>query len=331
MLTAIVKFISGFLATLMAMFGTVGTYIGDYQGTIKRAQDGCTASFAVISDTHLKDNAFREGVLELGLLDMASAEEKLDALVFDGDITDHGAIEMWDGFAESMAKYDSAEQYVLVAGNHDTWGPVDGDLDSVKNTFIEYNKKVSDRDVSEMYYTTKIGDCTAIVLGSEGDHTYATISQKQIDWFAAEMAKASKSGLPIFVFCHQPINETHGLPYTWDMDKTDEPDTGGIGEASDAIFNIIKQYKNVFYISGHIHTGFSKDQLLSNALSVEKYDGYTLVNAPCYMYPDVVRGGNVTNGTGYIFEVYNDEVLIRARNFSTGTWCTKFDEVIPLV
>lgn len=330
MMSAIVKAISLFLAELIALFSPLSTLTGDKQGAIQRAEENCNASFAVISDTHIT-SAVRGGVLELGLMDMANAEEKLDAVVFDGDITDHGAIEMWDVFADTMAKYDIAEQTILVEGNHDTWGPVDGDLELTTQTFIDYNKKISGRELTERYYTTEINGYPVIVLASEGDHTYADVSDKQIAWFAAEMAKASLKGLPIFVFMHQPINETHGLPYTWEMDKSDPPEKGGIGDASDAIFDIIKQYDNVFYISGHIHAGFSVGGLFSTAVSVEKYDGYTLVNVPCYMYPDVQRGGNITNGTGYVFEMYDDHVLIRARNFSTGTWCTKYDEVIELI
>ena len=116
---------------------------------------------------------------------------------------------------------------ILVEGNHDTWGPDRDNIETVKQTFIEYNKKVSDRDISEMYYTTNIKGCPVIVLGSEEDHTNATISQTQIDWFAAEMEKASKTGLPIFVFLHQSINGTHGLPYNWSKDESDPYDEGG--------------------------------------------------------------------------------------------------------
>ena len=231
-----------FLLCVMIIGNIFTPLTGKKIDKIKDYKDGCNASFAVISDMHLKDNIFRQGNLELGLKDMEEAEDKLDAVVFNGDITDHGYIKMWDCFARAMGKYDIADQTIIVEGNHDTWGPDRENLDTVKQTFIDYNKKISGRDVSEMYYTTNINGYPVIVLGSEGDSTSATVSQTQIDWFAAEMEKASKTGLPIFVFFHQSINGTHGLPYSWECDdEEDDPQKGGIGEASDDIFNIIKK------------------------------------------------------------------------------------------
>ena len=330
MLTFFVKLIRAMLIIVMAISsGFISPVTGAKEGNIKHQKEGCNASIAVISDMHMKDNFIRQGMLELGYADMASAEDKLDAVAFCGDITDHGYIDMWECFAEATAKYDLAEQLILVEGNHDTWGPDRDDLSTVKQTFIDYNKKVAGRDVTEMYYSTTVNGYPVIVLGSEGDHTSATVSQAQIDWFAGEMEKASETGLPIFIFCHQPFNKTHGLPKTWEMEKNPDWDDGGIGEASDTIKNIMKQYNNVFYISGHIHAGFETEasDLYS---SVEKHNGYTLINVPCYMYPDVIRGGHITNGTGYVIEIYDGEVLLRARNFAASTWCTQYDVSVPL-
>lgn len=330
MLTFLVKTVKILISIVMAIATIFTPITGRKMQKIQYYKDGCNASFGVISDTHLKDNFIRQGMLELGFADMEKAKDKLDAVVFDGDITDHGYIDMWDCFAESVGKYDIAKQTIIVTGNHDTWGPDRDNLDTVKQTFIDYNKSISNRDIDNMYYTASINGYPVIVLGSEGDSTAATVSQAQIDWFAAEMKKASATGLPIFVFMHQSINGTHGLPYNWELNKEHPFEKGGIGDRSDDIFNIIKQYKNVFYISGHIHAGLANEKSHTFYSSIEKYDGYTLINSPCYMYPDVQRGGNLSNGTGYVFEVYDNEVMIRARNFATGRWLTQYDEVIPI-
>ncbi|MCQ2483770.1 MAG: metallophosphoesterase [Clostridia bacterium] len=331
MLSFIVKAARILISAVLALTTIFSPVTGKKLQKIKHYKDDCKVSIGVISDTHLKDNFIRLGMLEFGLLDMSKAKDRLDAVVFDGDITDHGYIEHWEGFAKTMSKYDIADQTILVAGNHDTWGPDRDNIETVKQTFIDYNKKVSDRDINGMYYTTNVKGYPVIVLGSEEDHTSATISQTQIDWFAAEMEKASKTGLPIFVFLHQSINGTHGLPYNWGLDETDPYDEGGIGEASDDILHIIEKYNNVFYISGHIHAGLSNEKSHSFYTSVEKHDGYTLINVPCYEYPDVQRGNYPNNGTGYVIEVYENEVMLRARNFSTGRWLTRYDETIELI
>ena len=330
MLTGFVKAVQIVISFIMALYSTIVPSASSQYGKIKRLSPDCEASFAVISDMHLKDNFVRKGMLELGFYDMSRSIDTLDAVVFTGDITDHGYIEMWDCFADAASQFNIAKDSIIVTGNHDTWGPDRDNLETVKSTFIDYNKRISGRDISEMYYTTSIGDCPAIILGSEGDSTSATVSEKQINWFAEQMEAASETGKPIFVFFHQPINGTHGLPYTWELDGTQAPDKGGIGDASDDIFNIIKKYKNVFYISGHIHEGFANEESSACYVSVEKHGNYTLVNLPCYMYPDLIRGGHAANGTGYVFEVYRDKVAIRARNFAASTWVTKYDETIYL-
>ena len=37
------------------------------------------------------------------------------------------------------------------------------------------------------------------------------------------------------------------------------------------------------------------------------------------------------NGNGYSIEVYENEVVLRARNFIAGVWLTDYDVTIPLV
>jgi hypothetical protein len=38
----------------------------------------------------------------------------------------------------------------------------------------------------------------------------------------------------------------------------------------------------------------------------------------------------MVNGTGFVFEVYDGEILLRARNFATGTWLENYDVTIEI-
>lgn len=338
------KAVSVLLSVVMLLSTPLNHILGKKTEKIARAEENCRLSFAAISDIHL-DESFSfisDGMLELGLMDMEKAAERLDAVVFDGDITNHGYFEQWDIFANSVGNHDIADNLLIVTGNHDTWGPNRDDfnnpVDGVKPTFCKYNKSIAGRDISEMYYSEIINGYYFIVLGSEEDHTCAYISDTQLEWFAAEMAKAAETGLPVFVFMHQPVNQTHGLPYNWNLDEEDPFDEGGIGEQSDRVVEILKKYDNVFYISGHIHAGLKNDdsKIGVDYASVEymKNDNgnnITLINLPCFANPDVLRGAHLANGCGFVIEAYDDEVLLRARNFGAGTWLTKFDVAVELV
>ncbi len=344
LLRFIAKVVSILLAMAVALTSPLSMFTGVKEHKMRRAEEDCRLSFATISDTHLRGN-FKlvfQGMLELGLVDMSTAVDRLDAVVFDGDITDHGDIDQWDVFADAVSKYDVADNIFVVTGNHDTWGPNRDDFnnpeDGVLVTFTHYNKVVSDRDISQMYYSDIVNGYYFIVLGSEADRTSAFLSDEQLEWFAAEMEKAGETGLPIFVFLHQPINQTHGLPYNWELNKDDPADEGGIGDQSDRVAEILRKYDNVFYISGHIHGGFKNEgSVIGPSYSSVEYmendngNKITLINLPSYMYFDFIHGGHIANGCGWVIEAYEGKVLIRARNFATGTWLSGYDKTIELV
>ncbi len=290
--------------------------------------DECRLNFAAISDTHMKDEFIRQFMVELGLEGMQKSDSRLDALVVSGDLTDHGEYDEWSALAESFSKYDPADEIILSCGNHDTW--TDESFDKAKEYFISFNSEISGREISEMYYSTKINGYTFVVLGSEEDMTAAYFSPEQLAWLEETMAEAAKDGKPIFVVCHWPVNQSHGLPETWGDDEP-EPDDGGMGDQSDAVEEILKKYDNVFLISGHLHNGIGETATESiwGYSSVESDGSFHSINLPAYTYFNA--RGHVLNGNGFNFEVYDDEVIIRARSYSSDIWYTDYEYVIPLV
>ncbi len=62
------------LAVVLAATNLLSPLTGDKRAKIERAEENCNASFAVLSDTHVKDNFIRQGMLELGLADLAEAK-----------------------------------------------------------------------------------------------------------------------------------------------------------------------------------------------------------------------------------------------------------------
>ncbi len=302
---------------------------GNFTAKTQPVTDDCKLFFASISDIHMTDDALRSMMLEFGLSDMENFDHTLDVLVCSGDLTDHGEKEEWDNLEKTFSKYNPAENIILAQGNHDTWTE-DDKYDLAKKYFIEYNEKISDRKIEHEYYSTEINGYSFIVLGSETDRTSAYISEEQLEWLDAEMDKASKDGLPIFVISHWPINQTHGLPETWGDDEP-EPDDGGLGDQSADVEKILKKYKNVFMISGHLHNGVTNENQVDvyTYVSVESDGSFHSINLPPYMYATI--RGRVSNGTGLNFEVYDNRVDIRTRSYSAGVWYTDYNYSIPLV
>lgn len=325
-----ITFIRSILAVIMSVLsiGFSGIF-GDFTAETKPLKEECRLNFATISDIHMTTETARRDMLRFGLEDMEEFSSSLDALVLSGDLTDHGEEPEWEMLKEAFSPYTPAENIIMAQGNHDTWTE-DDKYDFARTLFIKYNKEISGREIENEYYSTKINGYTFIVLASETDRTSAYMSDRQLEWLADEMEKASQDGLPIFVICHWPINQSHGLPATWGDDEP-EPDDGGIGDQSEQVEKILKAYKNVFYITGHIHSGFVKESQkdVYGYTSVESEGSFHSINLPQYMY--LTLRGRIANGTGFVFEVYDNEVVLRARSFSAGVCYTDYNTVIELV
>lgn len=326
-----IGFIKTFLSILLSVLNVFTSPIwGDYSGKFEPIDaDNCKLNFAAVSDIHMKDDGLRAFMLEFGLADMENADRELDALVCSGDLTDHGYAEEWEALVGAFEGYKPAKNIILAQGNHDTWTEDEG-YNLAREYFIKYTEEITGRKIENEYYSTQVNGYTFIVLASEYDHTDMYISPAQLAWLEAEMAKAAKDGKPIFVISHWPINQSHGLPVSWG-DEEYEPDEGGMGDQSDEVKAILKKYKNVFLITGHIHLGLKNEDQIGRYTyaSVESDGSFHSVNLPTYMYVNI--DGRIANGTGYQFEVYDDRVELRARSYSASVWYTDYNHTIPLV
>lgn len=326
-----IAFIKTFLSVLLTVLNLFSFPVfGSFSAKTEPLDpENCKLNFAAISDIHMTDSVLRSFMFEFALHDMENADYPLDAVVATGDLTDHGYAEDWAMLEKTFAMYTPAKNIILAQGNHDTWTEDEG-YNLAREYFIEYNEKIAGRVIEHEYYSTKINGYTFIVLASEEDKTAAYMSDAQLAWLAVEMEKAAQDNLPIFVVCHWPINQSHGLPVTWGEDDM-EPDDGGIGDQSDEVEAILKKYDNVFMLSGHIHNGLVNEEQTETYgyASVESDGSFHSINLPSYMY--MSPRGRVSNGTGYQVEVYDDRVELRARSYSAGVWYTDYDCTIPLV
>ncbi len=320
-----------FLSILMSVLNLLTSlFFGNFAAGYEPAKEDCKMQFAVISDVHMTDETARRDMLELGLYDMENAENRLDALILSGDMTDHARTDEYALLAEAFSKYNPADNIVMSIGNHDTWNnEIDKDdrFPESERLFIEYNKIIADREIDKVYYSTEINGYMFIVMSSEGDNTAAYVSDEQLLWLDSELTKATASNKPVFVISHWPLENTHGLPGSWGED----PEDGTFKDnRSGEVKAILEKYKNVYLISGHIHNGLAEDLERKNYKfsTVENYGSICSVNLPSYMY--VGSRGTVANGTGLVFEVYDDEVVIRARSFTAGVWYTNYTYNIPL-
>ncbi len=261
-------------------------------------------SIAAIADTHLPDREIAE--LNLGNVfeDISNSAEHFDTLLMAGDIADYGLNSEYERFFRVLDKQTAVDKLLVTLGNHDA------------RFFFKKNSKIVMKKVEEYlgiktngrnYYSYDIKGYTFIVLCTDARVLEkAYISKEQIEFFDRELARGTKDGKPVFVMCHQPFANTHGLPEVWK--------TGDMGEQNDEVRAVMEKYKNVFFINGHLHGGVCS--YVAETLNEENC--VHSISVPGYRKEN--NFGITDCGVGYYAEVYADRVVFKARNFIKGEY-----------
>lgn len=304
------------LALIMTLVPFVGREAKD--------PDKALLNVSIISDTHL-DARFPGGKLnlEFGLRDMNKFDN--DAIVHVGDITNYGDEASVKYFYDIMRDNCDAENWVVATGNHEIGHPEEFTNEEARQNFIKYHNEYTGQGIENAYYSVDVDGYTFIVLCDQSEDNWDScdIYEDQIAFLDAELARGTAEGKPVFVVCHVPVEGANGQDIIYE--------DGGLDEYSDAVKNTMEKYKNVFFISGHVHTGINGyiSKALFDISCVETENGVTYVNLPTYGI--VNRYGIPWNGMGFQMEVYEDEVIFRARKFNTSRWYGFYEFAIDLV
>ena len=287
-------------------------------------------NLTVVSDTHIDIKHpfpfLPKMYLKCALSEAEKSKVPVDAFIIIGDTTSRGSEENWKLTRDVFKKVSHpAKNIIPVIGNHDTWS----DDGKAFERYFSNCTQITGEKYERTYFKKEINGYSLIFIGAEKEGGCgALISGEQVQWLKAEMEISSKNNKPVFVFCHQSFNQKHGLPVTFDKEvKKDVPLTeGGIGDKSEEIENILRQYKNVYYFSGHSHMGFSGvgSYKKRGYSSFEKSGDVTLVNLPSLACGNH-HGEDNSMCLGATIEVYENEVIIRPRNFFKHRYLTKVD------
>ncbi len=265
-------------------------------------RDNVRMSMAIIADTHLPNRESAEKNLGNVFIDLENSPEKFDAFLLAGDLADFGTKNEYNRIFSALSNQKQVSKIFLTLGNHDA------------RFFYKKNERIVRKKTEEYlgidlnkkpYYSYDINGYTIIVLCTEKRVLEkAYISKQQIEFLDKELARGTAEGKPVFVMCHQPFAETHGLPEVWK--------TGDMGEQNDEVRAVMEKYRNVFFINGHLHGGIFEK--ISETLNKEK--GVYSISIPGYRKPN--NFGITDCGVGYCCTVYDDKVIFRARKFITG-------------
>ncbi|MBE6785477.1 MAG: metallophosphoesterase [Ruminococcaceae bacterium] len=247
------------------------------------------ASFAVVSDIHVETNNPTSFNNFKAVLEGIKGGEDVDAAVYTGDNVMNGQLLENLFFYLGIRGVMPAEKNFAVMGNHDI-GNGTGDYLDHKNNFITNNRLFLGNNVGEGYYYRVVNGCYMIFLSLE-DLTVNTsiMSEEQLNWFAGVLDEAKAKNAPIVVFNHHPINYLEGVP-------------------ADSLINLCKGYDKLIYVHGHIHDDLGEDNF------------YNVGGVDCINLPRCTETVDYAAGDGIVIEVYENEIVVRGRDFIKGEW-----------
>ena len=325
---AVKQIIALIVSLLMSIFPSSEFLAGFEALELATKSDDCRLNAAIVSDIHIDvDWPIGEWIWKTGLADVARSKDTVDALIVSGDLTNYGDVASMDSFFKIMADNPCAKNWVIAMGNHDVGHVDDRPQEQARQEFVDlYNAlNPAGEQIEKAYYKTDINGYRFVILVDDGEDTWdhPDMAEEQYQFLDDSLAEAADRGLPMFVVCHVPVEGVNGQDKIWE--------DGGLGDCSDRVQSILEKYENVFFISGHVHTGIN-GPLVEEAFGfscVETINGVNYINLPTYMI--VNRYGVPWGGMGFQMEVYDDEVLFRARNYFTAKWYPVYDHSVPLV
>lgn len=263
-------------------------------------EENCKMCITAMSDVHIEGNNFAtyKGFGRV-LLDAKNNSFGTDVGVFLGDDTMNGQEIESLLFYGLLAENSFAKNYISAPGNHDV-GNGEGNYDILFKRFADYSKTFLKVNVDKPYYCKVIDGVYFMVLGTEKlCVNEVDPSDEQYAFLVDSLEKAKADNAISFICCHHPehdINDSENYSF----------------------WNIVKNYKNVFFISGHTHMP------VTDWWTFDKYLGVNIINLP-KCTENVDEKSENSNGCGVQIEIYENEVVARIRDFYNGKWVEGFE------
>ena len=293
-LSTVITYLKELLATVMTLLMMFSpAFAGTAQPYSAEKPDELVTSFAVVSDIHVETNNPNIYNKLKDVLQGIKAGEDIDSVVYTGDNVMNGQVLENAFFYAAVKAVNPADKNFVATGNHDL-GNGEGTYDDFRRSFLLSNKYILDNDIDELYYYRVVDGCYMIFLSSEelcvNDYV---ISDEQMQWLKGVLDEAKAADTPIFVINHHPIYLVRDRDYrelAW----------------------LLQKYDNLLYLHGHYH----------NELSTDSF--YSWHNINCINVPRATEHKDYEAGQGLVIEVYDDEIVVRARNFIENEWMDEF-------
>lgn len=235
--------------------------------------------------------------------------ENADFTCVCGDLTCHGNLGEFQNYKALVDGHSGGKPVYAMAGNHEHLAEIC--TDDLLTTYTGHPRR----------YAHSHGDDVFIMCGASG--FYDQFTKEDLQWlYAALEANRNKR---CFLFVHPFLK---GSEYCGDSVEMYPFDMLG-GTYGQVFKSLLSHYLNVIYFHGHTHEMFQMQEYCQSLPDKPPscYDntlGCHSVHIPSLAIPIDISGGTrvVKSGEsqGYLVDVYENEVLLRGRDFARDLW-----------
>lgn len=279
----------------------------------------------LLSDPHISEfDPSTSDKFKGALNDITTLGSKIDSIILGGDLTDYGREKEYKRLRSLLDGYKLPPLFANM-GNHDYYDIwINGKGSFAKDTLPNGKTDAQSRsrfmkflNYSTPYHDVWLNGVHLILLSQE---TYlqenkdveegAWYSDKQLAWLRQKMNEHANDE-PALIIIHQPMP----------AEETD----GGTHRVirANELRDILEPYSNVFIFSGHTHEEFNTEHTFQQQR-----------NLNCFHNSAVCRvrsaNGDATHSQGMYIQVYEREIHVRGREFTTKSWVAGADWKLPI-
>lgn len=283
--------------------------------------EGRLYSFLALSDTHINAAEGSDANVDfIRAMQYANGSDVAFTCIC-GDLLDGGSEWIFGHYAGSDVQAGLKPTYAAkpvyeITGNHEAHLGTDEVSEDTVALFEQYLNK-------PLYYSFIHGDDVFIMLGEYGWSVNTPFAEGELQ-FLYETLEANRNKR-CFVFFHV-FNQDEGDSgqptarfYDHDIYALSEQNA-----TQKAVFlSLLRHYKNTVWFHGHSHAKFEL-QAVSETTVYSEACGYRSVHIPSLARPkDIENGVGKTDeggSQGYAVDVYGDCIVLRGRDFASGTF-----------
>ena len=275
-----------------------------------KADENAELNFIVLGDPQVSAfSPIRGARLFSACRDISNMKGRLDALIAVGDLTEFGFMceYRFTSYLFSLIG-DKYDRFLCMPGNHDVRLRGYNRQLHIFRDFIRSVKETDELREGCYSYSCFINGYKFIIMGTDfSTFEGAYISDKQLRWLECEI-KSAQDGKPIFIFNHQTLRHTNGLPKTFIGNGKWR---GSIGMQSDKVRAVFEKYNNIVFITGHLHYSTCE-------YTFEDCGSFKAISVPTVGVNN--HGKFDKEGQSFVFSVYKDRIVARSRLFTQGKY-----------